>query len=199
MTLTDRLRALVRDSPVLMEALRAVRDVDPPDWLISAGAIRDAVWDALHDRAPATPRDIDVGYFDPTDLTPARDAAVSQALHERAPELPWDAKNQAAVHLWYPQRFGVEVPLFRNTAEAVASFPETASCIGLRLQADDELLVVAPYGLEDLFGLVCRRNPTRVSAEFYERRVADKGWAERWPDLRMSSDPPSSSLNPQRR
>jgi len=174
MTLTDRLRALVRESPVLMEALRAVRE-------------------------PAMPRDIDVGYFDPGDLTPARDNAVAAQLRERAPHLPWDAKNQAAVHLWYPQRFGIAVPPFRNTAEAIATFPETASCVGLRLHGDDRIDVVAPHGLEDLFGLVCRRNPTRVSIEFYERRVSEKAWADRWPDLRIVSEPPSSSVKPQRR
>jgi hypothetical protein len=199
MTLTDRLRALVRETPVLMEALRAARDVDPPDWLIGAGAIRDAVWDAVHERAPAMPRDIDVGFFDPGDLTPARDAEVLAALRARAPQLPWDAKNQAAVHLWYPQRFGIAVEPFRSTAEAIATFPETASCVGLRLLPDDEIDVVAPYGLEDLFGLVCRRNPARVSRAFYERRVAEKAWAERWPSLRILSEPPSSSVNPQRR
>jgi uncharacterized protein len=195
MPLEDRLRALVRESPLLMEALRTVRDVDPPDWLLGAGAIRDAVWDTLHGREPALPRDIDVGYFDADDLTPARDDAVTAALRERAPHLPWDAKNQAAVHLWYPHRFGLEVPSFRNTAEAIATFPETASCVGLRLLPDDKIQVVAPYGLEDLFGLVCRRNPARVSPEFYERRLSEKGWAARWPDLRILSD----SVNPQRR
>src|SRR4051812_134021 len=185
MPVTDRLRALVRESPVLMEALQAARAVDPPDWLISAGAIRDAVWDALHGRAPAMPRDVDLGFFDPDDLTPAREAAVTAALRERAPDLPWDAKNQAAVHLWYPEKFGVPVAPFRNTAEAVATFPETASCVGLRLLADAELVVVAPHGLEALLGLVCRHNPTRVPRAFYDRRVAEKGWAERWPDLRI--------------
>jgi hypothetical protein len=185
MNLADRLRAVVRDAPVLMEALRAARQVDPPDWLISAGAIRDAVWDALHGRAPAVPRDIDVGFFDPDDLTPAREERVAAALRDRAPHLPWDAKNQAAVHLWYPKRFGIDVPPFRNTAEAVATFPETASCVGLRLLPDDELLVVAPHGLEDLFGLVCRHNTTRVSQALYEQRLADKGWHERWPRLRI--------------
>ena len=94
---------------MLVEALRAARDVAAPDWLINAGAIRDAVWDDLHGRPlTALPRDIDVGFFDPDDLTPERDRAVEAALHARAPQLPWDAKNQAAVHLWYPQRFGVD-------------------------------------------------------------------------------------------
>ena len=168
-----------------MQALRAARDVDAPDWLINAGAIRDAVWDDLHDRSPAKPRDVDLGFFDPGGLSPERDAEVEAALRERAPDLPWEAKNQAAVHLWYPKRFGFEVPPFRNTAEAVATFPLTAACVGVRLLPDDELLVVAPYGLDDLLGGVCRHNPTRVPRSFYEEWLAARShWQERWPRLR---------------
>jgi uncharacterized protein len=180
-----RLCTVLRQAPVVMEALRVAREVEAPDWLISAGAIRDAVWDALHDRPlTAVPRDIDVGFFDPGDLTPDRDREIADALHARAPHLPWEAKNQATVHLWYPQRFGKDVPPFRSCAEAVATFPETASCVGVRLLADDDMLVVAPHGLDDLFGCVCRHNPARVPASFYERRVAEKGWRRRWPRMR---------------
>ncbi len=151
-----------------MAGLRAARDVDAPDWLIAAGAIRDTVWDDLHGRPLTTPpRDLDLGFFDPDDLTPERDAEVEAALRRRAPDLPWDAKNQAAVHLWYPDRFGIEVQPFRATAEAIATFPETASCVGVRLLPDDEILVVAPHGLDDLFACVCRHNPTRVTAAYY--------------------------------
>jgi hypothetical protein len=178
------LAAIVRDVPHLMGALVAAREVDAPDWLISAGAIRDAIWDVLHDREPAMPRDVDLGYFDPDDLTRERDRVVERALRAVEPELPWQARNQAAVHLWYPGRFGIEVPPFRSSAEAVATFPEIATCVGVRLLPDDELLVVAPHGLDDLLGCVCRHNPTRVSASFYEQRVADKGWRERWPKMR---------------
>jgi hypothetical protein len=180
----ERLRALLRASPVVMEALAAARAVGAPDWLLGAGAIRDTVWDALHERAAAMPRDLDVGFFDPSDLSPARDAEVLAALRERAPALPWDAKNQAAVHLWYGERFGFDVAPFSSSAEAIATFPETASCVGVRLLGDGELLVVAPHGLDDLLGCVCRHNPTRVSAAFYERRVREKGWRERWPRMR---------------
>jgi len=168
-----------------MEALRAAREVDAPDWLINAGAIRDAVWDAYHGRPPAVPRDVDVGFFDPDDLSPKREDAVEAALRACAPELPWEARNQAAVHLWYPRRFGIPVEPFAETAEAVATFPETASCVGVRLHADDAIEVVAPYGLDDLLGCVCRHNPARVPRAFYERRLAEKGWQERWPRLRF--------------
>jgi Nucleotidyltransferase len=71
-----------------------------------------------------------------------------RALREAAPELPWEAKNQAAVHLWYPRRFGFAVEPFGCTADAVATFPETATCVGLHLDARDRLTVVAPYGLD---------------------------------------------------
>jgi uncharacterized protein len=158
--------------------------VGAPDWLICAGAIRDAVWDALHDRSPAGPRDVDVGFFDPDDLGDDRDRTVEDALRAREPELPWHAKDQAAVHLWYPERFGIDVPPFRSCAEAVATFPETASCVGVRLLPDDDMLVVAPHGLDDLLGGVCRHNATRVPASVYEQRVAEKGWRSRWPRLR---------------
>jgi hypothetical protein len=182
-----RLCGVLRRAPLIMEALRVARDIGAPDWLVSAGAIRDVVWDAVHDRPlTAMPRDIDVGFFDPSDLAAARDQAIEEALCARAPHLPWQAKNQAAVHVWYPRAFGVEVAPFQSCAEAVATFPETASCVGVRLLGDEDMLVVAPHGLGDLFGCVCRHNPTRVPASFYEQRVAEKGWRSRWPKLRYA-------------
>ena len=89
------------------------------------------------------------------------------------------------MHLWYPKRFGFEVPPFRNTAEAVATFPLTAACVGVRLLPDDGLLVVAPHGLDDLLGGVCRHNPTRVPRSFYEEWLGARRsrWQERWPRL----------------
>jgi uncharacterized protein len=44
---------------------------------------------------------------------------------------------------------------------------------------------VAPCGLDDLFGLVCRRNPRRVGVEHYQRRLRDKRVAEHWPRVRV--------------
>jgi hypothetical protein len=173
---------IVRTTPWLVSALRAARDVDAPDWLVCAGALRNAVWDRLHGFASPTPlADVDVGFFDPHDLTPARDAAVTAALHARHPAAPWQAKNQAAVHVWYERRFGYPVEPLTSTADAVATFPETAVCVGVRLEHDDSLHVVAPYGLDDLLGLVHRHNPRRASVEIYEERLRSKRIAERWP------------------
>ncbi|MGH2888677.1 MAG: nucleotidyltransferase family protein, partial [Solirubrobacteraceae bacterium] len=179
-----RLARVVRRAPILMEALRAAREVGAPDWLIAAGSVRDVVWDDLHGRPlDAFPHDVDLAFFDPSDLAGERDREVEDAARRRAPALPWQAKNQAAVHLWYPKRFGFDVPPFPSSATAIATFPEVATCVALRLLDDEDLLVVAPYGLEDLFGCVCRHNPTRISATFYAERVATKEWRRRWPQM----------------
>jgi uncharacterized protein len=177
-----QLEAIVRTTPWLMGALVAARDVDAPDWLIGAGAVRTAVWDRLHGfDEPTPPADIDVAFFDPADLSPERDRHVEDALRAALPDAPWQAKNQAAVHLWYPRKFGYAVEPLASTAEAIGTFPETAVCVGLRLDLDDQLEIVAPLGLDDLFDLVHRHNPRRATAAEFERRLATKRIAERWP------------------
>lgn len=73
-----------------------------------------------------------------------------------------------------PGRFGFEVRPFSSLRRAVATFPEIASCVGVRLLTDDDLVVVAPHGLDDLVNGVCRHNSTRVSARIYAERQAAK-------------------------
>jgi hypothetical protein len=127
--LPGRLESEVRSTPWLLEALRAARDVDPPDWLVGGGVLRDLVWDRLHGRSrPPPPRDLDLAFFDPTRPDPARDAEVEQALADRLPGVPWDAKNQAAVHTWYGRVFGVgPVAPLRSAADGS---PSTTTAAG---------------------------------------------------------------------
>jgi uncharacterized protein len=183
--LPERLASMVHSAPWLVDALQAARDVDPPDWLIGGGVLRDLVWDRLHGRPPARPRDLDLAFFDPARLDPARDAEVEAALTARLSGVPWDAKNQAAVHTWYGRVFGGQVAPLTSAADGVATWPETATAVAVRLLPDDRLQVVAPCGLEDLFGLICRRNPRRVTIAHYRQRIHDKRITERWPRVEV--------------
>jgi hypothetical protein len=183
----ERVAAIVRVTPWLMDALHAAREVNAPDWALGAGAVRTAVWDHLHEHAqPSEPADVDLAFFDPRDTSRDRDAAVERALAELRPDVPWDAKNQAAVHLWYPEKFGYEVPALTSTEDGIATWPETATCVGVRLDGHGTIVVIAPLGTDDLLGMVHRRNPARVSIEEYERRLRDKRIRERWPRVRFS-------------
>jgi hypothetical protein len=192
-TLEDRLSRLVLSTGWMMRALETAREVAPPDWLIGAGAIRSLVWDHLHGEAAAVPKDIDLVFFDTGSLNEEREIEVLSALAKQAPELPWDVKNQAAVHLWYPRVFGQTVPPLLSSADAVATWPETATAVAIRLLAGDRgdrIEIVAPFGLGDLFGLVCRRNPRRGTVEEYGRRVRDKRIAQRWPLVTILDEQP---------
>jgi hypothetical protein len=183
--LEARLIELVRSSALLMNALTAAREVEPPDWLIGSGAIRDRVWNHLHGyHGPSRPQDVDLVFFD--DAPDARsEQNVLDALRAVAPHVPWDVQNQATVHLWYPQVFGVEVDPLASSADGVGTWPETATAVAIRLLADDTLDVVAPFGLEDLFALVWRRNPRRVTLEEYQLRIWRKRVANRWPRVQV--------------
>src|SRR5688500_10819624 len=101
------LDAILRANRWFMDVLAVVRVCDPPDWLVGAGVLRSVVWDHLHGYTTPTPlADVDVVFFDPADLRPERDAAVQAVLAAQWPAVPWEATNQAAVHLWYPRYFG---------------------------------------------------------------------------------------------
>lgn len=177
---------IIRANGWFMDVLAAVRACDPPSWLVGAGVIRNIVWDYLHGRKEPTPvKDVDVAFFDPDNLSPERDAEVQNILRKLRPDIPWEATNQAAVHLWFESVFGYAVPPLHSCEEAVATWPETVTSIGVRLRKDGSLYIVAPFGFEDLFGLVLRRNPARVTPELYRRRAVEKGIARLWPKVKV--------------
>jgi hypothetical protein len=180
------LTKIIRDTSWLYRALVAARSLDLQDWCIGAGAVRNAVWDALHDyRAPSPLADIDVAYFDASDVSQEHDDALQCQLVSREADLPWEVTNQAGVHRWFEQVFGNSVEPLGSLQEAVASWPETATSVAVTLTAEGRLDVIAPLGLDDLFGMVVRRNPRRVSVETYRKRTDEKRYADRWPRVRV--------------
>ncbi|WP_328589872.1 nucleotidyltransferase family protein [Derxia lacustris] len=179
--------ALVRADATLMRALAAVRALGLPDACIGAGAIRNRVWDRLHgfDQPSSAKADIDVIFFDAAETRVERDHALEHQLKAAVPDLAWEVVNQAGVHLWFEEAFGYAAPPLLSLEDGVASWPEIATCVAVRLAADDGIEVIAPFGLDDLFGLVCRRNAARVRPGTYRARLLTKGWKRRWPRLNI--------------
>lgn len=168
-----------------MDWLRAVREVNPPKWVVGSGAIRNLVWDRLHEYEEPTPlKDIDVCYFDPKDLSKSTEERYESVLNDLIP-IAWEVKNQASVHLWYETKFGVKGEPFESIEEAIATWPETCTAVAIRLRDDDELEVIAPFGLDDLFDMVLQRNPARVTHEQFLARLREKRITELWPKVRV--------------
>ena len=187
----NQLRSLIRSSDWMMRVLATVRASELPAAWVGAGALRDLVWGQLYGSGfdPAAVRDIDVPYFDPDDLSRDRDERATALLGDLWPRLPWEARNQAAVHTWYDRKFGGEpVAPLRSIAEAIGTWPETATAVVVRLDRAGEIEICAPCGLDDLLAGVWRRNPTRVTVERSRERLARHRPAERWPGVKVVQD-----------
>jgi uncharacterized protein len=167
----------VGGQPHLMALLRAVETLAIDDCWIGAGAIRNAVWDHLHDYPSqlAAGSDVDVVYFD--SLKVHSEIDLERRLTKNWPSIPWSVCNQARMH----ERNGD--PPYRNTEDAVRCWPETATAVAARLRGG-RVQIIAPHGVDDLVHLNVRPTPVfRKKLTIYERRLASKQWARHWPRL----------------
>jgi uncharacterized protein len=186
--LAGELAGRLRREPWLTGALDAVAASGLPDAWIGAGVLRDIVWGQLHEGFDqAAVRDVDVPFFDTADISRERDEAAQRRLASLA-DLPWEATNQAGVHTWYDSYFGGgPVEPFTSVHEAIATWPETATCVAVRRVAGvpggDEIEVCAPHGLTDLLRGTWRRNPVRVTLETSRARLARQRVEQRWPGI----------------
>jgi len=181
----DTLRAWLQDTGWLMAALRSARALGLGSWCIGAGAVRNVVWERLHGRRlqAAQLADVDLAHHSPQRTAPDDDARLARQLREALP-LPWEVVNQAFVHQWPGARPGMRA--HAHLEAALASWPETATAVGVWLDARDRLHLVAPHGVEDLMTGVLRKSAGADPALF-ERRLQEKAFLTRWPGLRQAA------------
>lgn len=157
------LKTILRADPIVWEALVLARGLDLPDGMVVSGAIYNSAWNSLTGKPPGHGvKDIDLFYCDGSDLSyEAEDAVILRAAsHFEHLPLPVEVRNQARVHLWYPDRFGRICPAYRSSAEALGYFASRTHAVGVRLTAAEDLEVIAPFGLDDIFSF--RITPNKV-------------------------------------
>lgn len=179
----EKLFSLVSNDPWRMDALRAVRDLGLPDGWIGAGFVRALVWDHLSGyEAPTKVDDIDVIYFNPANADESAEKAYDEQLTARLPGLPWSCKNQSRMHL----KFGNGAP-YQSTEDGLRHWLETPTAVALRLDNDNVLHVLAPFGLDDLFALRIRPTPYAIAHKpaAYAERVRTRPWRALWPKLEI--------------
>jgi hypothetical protein len=171
-----------------MTVLTVIREQQLPDPLVFSGAVYQTVWNALTGRPlDYGIKDYDVGYFDP-DTSLSAEADVIRRIAEAFDEPLRDkveVRNQARVHLWFPEKFGHPYELLATTAEALTRFVCPAFAVGIRLEGDEQLTVAAPFGLTDVFAMRLRPNPLRGTSADWER-IIDSA-VTRWPELQVDA------------
>jgi uncharacterized protein len=177
-----RLADLLGRNPVVAAVLARGPSLGLPGLYLGAGCVVQSVWNALHGYDPAYGiDDYDLVYFDASDLSAEAEASAGRAARELLADLgpvTLDVTNEARVHLWYEQEFGVPLAPYTSSEDAIASWPMTASSIGVRTEGG-RLVVCAPFGLDDLFAMVVRPNKRQVPRAVYEAKCAR--WQQTWP------------------
>ena len=157
----DRFVTIIRADPGLMHLMRRLRDLHLPQWRLVSGCLYQTVWNVLTDRPRGTGiKDYDLIYFDAGDLSwAAEDAIIRRVAAVTADCIgPVETRNQARVHLWFPDRFGSPYPQLRSADESLRFYASLAHAVGVRLEHDDRLDVIAPFGLADVFSMLIRPN-----------------------------------------
>lgn len=178
------LRTTLARNETLLKVLARAAELDLPGWYLTAGCVFQTVWNVVTHRPPtAGIKDYDLFYFNDADLSWDAENDVIQAGEEAFHDVPAmvEIRNEARVHLWYENHFGVPCPPYTSTEAAIDSFAATTCCLGIRLGGGDHWRIYAPHGLADVFNLVVRPNPALAPRDVYEAKA--RRWREHWPEL----------------
>lgn len=194
-------KALERNS-TLIQILQGARELDLPNWYLAAGAVTQTVWNSVTEQPSETGiDDYDIVYFDDSDLSwEAEDVAIKRGdelYRKMGLNCKVEIRNQARVHLWYSEKFGVPCPEYRSTEEAIDAWTSNTAMIGVRLTKEGEWRVYAPVGLSDMFNLVVRPNALIATRQAYDRKIVR--WQKYWPGLTIHPWPEGKIIVPERR
>lgn len=181
---TVDLKTLIQNDKWMMDILKVAHQLELPDWWICAGFVRSKIWDTLHGYIERTPlEDIDVIYFDAHNKEEEEEKKWEHELHILMPDIPWSVKNQARMHKIN------NLPPYKSSIDGIANFPETVTALGVKLDKQNEIELVAPHGIADVMEMIV--NPVPLFAEnkellaVYEYRIRQKDWQSKWPNIRI--------------
>jgi hypothetical protein len=154
----------------------------PDAWLVS-GCLVQTVWNVLTGRAIGYGiNDYDVFYFDPDTSWDAEDTVIRKvAARLEKLGISVETRNQARVHLWYPEKHGVPYPPLTRVTDGIDRFLTANTMVGIR-RAAGGYDVYAPNGFDDIARMIARPNPgPNFSAASYAEKTAR--WKSLWPEL----------------
>lgn len=175
------LKKILLKNQILIKTLEILRNTNLPNWYIGGGAIPQIAWNYYHgfDLNYAI-NDFDIVYFDKNDLSKETEKKREKKIQKNYLGCPvkLEAVNEARTHLWYEKDFGRKIEPYTCTEHAIYSFPTTASAVGITLNKNNGLVVFAPHGLTDLFGLIVRANKIKITKDIYEKKC--NRWKKVW-------------------
>jgi hypothetical protein len=175
----EQIISLINEDQWMIDILKTTKSLGLPDWWVCAGFVRSKIWDTLHEFPKRTPiPDIDVIYFDPTNLDESEEKRLEERLGTFMPTIPWSVKNEARMHIRN------NLPPYTSAVDAISKFPETVTALGVKLDETSQVILAAPCGISDVVHLRVKPTPyfieTRERMKIYEERIASKDWKSTW-------------------
>lgn len=180
----EELQQIVRADQHLMTLLATAQALRLPQYRVVAGCIYQTVWNTLTGRPRGTGiNDYDLIYFDAADLSEESERRIEDEVRSRLMDFPApvEVRNQARVHHWFEDYFGIVYPPLSCADEAITRYASSTHAVGVKLADDGRLDVFAAFGLDDVFGLIVRPNyalPNKATHDKKANRVKAI-----WPEL----------------
>jgi uncharacterized protein len=154
----------------------------PDAWIVS-GCLVQTVWNVRTARAVDYGiADYDIFYFDPDTSWQAEDTVIRRLQGRLAKcGVKVEVRNQARVHLWYPEKHGLPYTALHGSIEGIDRFLTKNTQVGIRRTPSGHE-VYAPNGFDDIAGMIVRPNRTpNFSAANYAAKAAR--WKMLWPEI----------------
>ncbi len=179
----------VQENPINKQILQLAPQLGVSDWWLTAGALFQTVWNVLEGKDPQNGiRDYDFFYFDEDTSYEAEDAVIRRAQELfKDIDAEIEVRNEARVHIWYEEHFGIPAIPFLSSADAIDHFAAKTCCFAVTTDKNGKPRVYAPHGYEDLFARRIIPNPVLAPREVYEAKI--KRWLSTWPSLRAEPWP----------
>jgi len=180
---TDEFLAAALRNPVNEAIAEELSHLALPDAWIVSGCLVQSVWNVLTARAVDYGiDDYDIFYFDLDNSWQAEDAVIRELQGRLAKRgVNVEVRNQARVHLWYPQKHGLPYSALQSSTDGIDRFLTKNTQVGIR-RTQGGYDVYAPNGYDDIADMIVRPNPgPNFSAANYEAKA--RRWKRLWPEL----------------
>jgi len=180
---------LVLSNPLNAEILRRIPDLPLPQGMLVSGCLYQSIWNNLLGHEPTRGiLDYDLAYYDNSDLSYEAEDVIIKACAKAFADLDADieVRNQARVHLWFKDHFGLDYAPLSNAASALNRYMSPCNAVAIEPTGNGEFALHAPFGFDDVFGFVVRPrgDGSEVSAASYAKKT--KRMKALWPELTIS-------------
>ncbi|MGZ2222719.1 nucleotidyltransferase family protein [Glutamicibacter nicotianae] len=183
----------VQENPVNQQILHLAPQLGVSNWWLTAGALFQTVWNVLEGKDPQNGiRDYDFFYFNEDTSYEAEGAVIRRAKKLfKGIDAEIEVRNEARVHIWYEQHFGVPAIPFTSSTDAIDHFAAKTCYFAVTRDAHGQVATYAPHGFADLFARRIIPNPVLAPREVYEAKT--ERWLAQWPSLTAEPWPASET------